>query len=108
MLTGSRRAQLAERHERVFAELGRWYPGRKLSFVPRDAGVEGWLATRGIFEDRLVWDGKSSGRQDTCKTLTRPEKEEGAGKIGQQVHNSMFFQIIPGLELPAAAGLHRV
>ena len=91
----------------MFAELGRWYPGRKLSFVPRDARVEGWQATRGIFEDRLVWDGKSSGRQDTCKTLTRPEKEEGAGKIGQQVHNPMFFQIIPGFELPAAAGLHR-
>ena len=69
--------------------------------------TRGGMTTRGISEDRSLWDGKSSGRQDTCKTLTRPEKEEGAGKIGQQVHNPMFFQIIPGFELPAAAGLHR-
>ena len=40
MLTGSRRAQLAERLERVFAEeWGRRYPGGKLSFIP---GTHAW------------------------------------------------------------------
>lgn len=103
MLTGSRRAQLAERLERVFAEeWGRWYPGRKLSFILRDARVEGWLHEEFLGTARCGTESRVVG-----KTLTRPEKDEGAGKIGQQLHNPMFFQIIPGFELPAAAGLHR-
>lgn len=45
------------------------------------------------------------------KTLTGLKKEQGAGEIVQQLHNPMFFQIILGLELPAAeaaAGLHHL
>lgn len=106
MLTGSRRAQLAERLERVFAE-ERGGGIRREAVLHPPGRTRGGMATREISGDRSVWDGKSSGRQDTCKTLTRPEKDEGAGKIGQQLHNPMFFQIIPGSELPAAAGLHR-
>lgn len=42
------------------------------------------------------------------KSLTWLEEDQVGSEIVQQLHNPMFFQIIPGPELPAAAGgLHR-
>lgn len=67
MLTDSRRPQLAERLERVFAEeSGRWYPGRKLSFIPRDARVEGWLHEEFLGTARCGTESREVG-----KTLAR-------------------------------------
>lgn len=76
----------------------------------------------GAAEVRAWWDsctgnfygtapcGKAGGTESEVvgKTLTWPEKKQVAGEIAQQLHNPMFFQVIPGLTLPAAAGLHRL
>lgn len=54
--------------------------------------------------NRCWWRGggrKPSGGQDL---LTWLEEDQVGSEIVQQLHNPMFFQIIPGPELPAAAG----
>ena len=75
---------------------GRWPRGR------------GGMAVLGISGNRSGPGGGGGGTESRAvgKTLTWPEKEQGAGEIVQQLHNPMFFQIIPGLLLSAAAGLH--
>lgn len=63
-------------------------------------------AVLGISGNRLGREAGGTESRVVGKTLTWPEKEEGTGEIVQQLHYPMFFQIISGFQLPAAACLH--
>lgn len=71
----------------------------------RGASVEGWLyrAFRGTVP--CEEEGGTESRV-VGNPLTWLVEEQGAGQIVQQLHNPMFFQVIPGFTLSGAISLH--